>query len=49
MQDMSGFNDPFELAKTAIEKLGQESQPLASSETRILDFGCGTGLMGIEL
>lgn len=46
---MSGFNDPFELAKAAIEKLGQEGQPLASSETRILDFGCGTGLMGIEL
>ena len=22
MQDMSGFNDPYELAKTAVEKLG---------------------------
>lgn len=46
---MSGFNDPYELAKNTIEKLGQPGQPLASTEARLLDFGCGTGLMGIEL
>ena len=46
---MSGFNDPFELAKSAIEKIGQEGQLLAKPDARIMDFGCGTGLMGLEL
>ena len=46
---MSGFNDPYEIAKFTVEKLGQPGQPLASADTRVLDFGCGTGLMGIEL
>ena len=49
MQEMSGFNDPYEIAKTTIEKLGQPGQPLASPDVRLLDFGCGTGLMGLEL
>lgn len=49
MQDMTGYNDPYEIAKTTVEKLGQPGQPLADPKTRILDFGCGTGLMGIEL
>ena len=46
---MSGFNDPYEMAKFAVEKLGQAGQLLASPEARLLDFGCGTGLMGQEL
>lgn len=49
LQEMSGFNDPYELAKTAVEKLGQPGQPLAKSDARIMDLGCGTGLMGNEL
>ena len=46
---MSGFNDPFEIAKVTVEKLGQEGQPLANPEVKLMDFGCGTGLMGAEL
>ena len=49
MQEMSGFNDPFEIAKVTVEKLGQEGQPLANHEVKLMDFGCGTGLMGAEL
>ena len=49
MQEMSGFNDPYEIAKATLEKLGQPGMPLASAESRLLDFGCGTGLMGLEL
>lgn len=47
LQAASGFNDPFELAKTAVEKLGQPGQPLAAPDVRIVDFGCGSGLMGV--
>ena len=43
---VTGFNDPFEIAKTTIEKLGQPGQPLAEANARLLDFGCGTGGMG---
>ena len=49
MQEMTGFNDPYEIAKTTVEKLGQPGQPLADPMARLLDFGCGTGLMGAEL
>ena len=49
MQEMSGFNDPYEMAKTAVARLAQPGQPLESGEAKIMDFGCGTGLMGIEL
>lgn len=48
-QDMSGYNDPYEMVRIAIEKLGQPGQLLAATDARILDFGCGTGLMGVEL
>ena len=49
MQEATGFNDPYAIAKAAIETLGQPGQPLANPDLRLFDFGCGTGLMGQEL
>ena len=49
MQVNSGFNDPYEIVKTTVEHLAQPGQPLANPEARLLDIGCGTGLLGIEL
>ena len=40
MQKATGFNDPFELAKCLVEKVGL---PL---DAKITDFGCGTGMCG---
>lgn len=49
MHDKAGFNDPYWLTKVAIEHLGQPSQPLSHSTCRLMDFGCGTGRLGVEL
>lgn len=50
MQTMTGFNDPYELVKVCHNLLGsKESNVLANLNAKIVDFGCGTGLMGIEL
>ena len=50
MQTMTGFNDPYELVKVCHELLeSRESNVLANVDAKIVDFGCGTGLMGIEL
>ena len=49
MQEMSGFNDPYEIAKVTVDRLGGIGKPLGFTEARLLDFGCGTGLMGLEL
>ena len=49
MQEMSGFNDPYWLTKVAIEKLATPGSVMTLPDARIMDFGCGTGLMGIEL
>ena len=49
---MTGFNDPFELVKVCAELLSSKervSDVMANPEAKIVDFGCGTGLMGIEL
>ena len=39
MQEMTGFNDPYELVKLMIE----HGVP---RDAKIIDFGCGTGLTG---
>ena len=49
MHDKAGFNDPYWLAKVAVERLGQPGQPLSHSTCRLMDFGCGTGRLGVEL
>ena len=49
MHDKAGFNDPYWLTKVALEKLGQRGQPLAKKNARLIDFGCGTGRLGVEL
>ena len=40
---MTGFNDPFEITKCIVKLLKLDKS------TKIVDFGCGTGLCGIEL
>ena len=49
MHEKAGFNDPFWLAAVAFMKLGKLGQPLENKQSRMIDFGCGTGLLGIEL
>ena len=39
MQSATGFNDPYELVKVFME-LG------LAKDLKIIDFGCGTGLLG---
>ncbi len=40
MQAATGFNDPYELVKVMIEILK------TPKDSKIIDFGCGTGLLG---
>ena len=52
MQTMTGFNDPYEIVKACCEQLTSKeklSDVLANKHARIIDFGCGTGLLGYEL
>lgn len=35
--------------KNTVEKYGKPGQSLYSPESKLLDFGCGTGLLGLEL
>ena len=42
IQDVTGFNDPFEIVKY----LKDNNFPL---DSKIIDFGCGTGILGVEL
>ena len=49
MHDKAGFNDPYWLAKVAADKLGQPGQSLSLPNSRLIDFGCGTGRLGVEL
>ena len=49
MHDKNGFNDPYWLTRVMVEKLGQPAQPLHNTNSRLIDFGCGTGRLGVEL
>lgn len=50
MHDKAGFNDPYWLTKVIVERLGsQPNHPLSHSACRLMDFGCGTGRLGVEL
>ena len=49
MHDKAGFNDPYWLAKVVADKLGQPGQSLSLPNCRLIDFGCGTGRLGVEL
>ena len=39
---MTGFNDPYELVKVMVQKD-------IPRDKKIIDFGCGTGLTGVQL
>jgi len=47
MQEMTGFNDPVELIKVVKRELLEAGK--ITQESRVVDFGCGTGLAGEEL
>ena len=52
MQYLTGFNDPYEIVKVSLEQLADPtkiSDVLCHKKTKIIDFGCGTGLLGNEL
>ena len=52
MQSMTGFNDPYEIVKACCDQLTSAdklSDVLANKHAKVIDFGCGTGLLGQEL
>ena len=49
MHEKAGFNDPYWLTKAAVDKLGQPGEALSQPSCRLMDFGCGTGRLGVEL
>ncbi len=52
MQSMTGFNDSYEIVKVSLEQLADPamiSDVLCNKQTKIIDFGCGIGLLGKEL
>ena len=48
MHTKAGFNDPYWLARVSLENLAQ-SNLLSSKDAKLIDFGCGTGRLGVEL